>query len=1273
MRYINIFLIFIFCFQLHAVVQESASLKDFLYGETDQTAYDNFQSHIIEGVDHNINDHAPYDPHTDGFGTFTVPTDTDTLNWAQLIQFFLDENLQSADSLIQELNLPYEIVEFNDTDVNRNYIMLRELVDTTYVDTNSTDGYIERGSFNKGWGLYIYNPNSFYDNIITTPHPSDDFITIPVSCYAFQELNAKYWLISNVSREAAHSGTNFTNGTSLSDPTRNSCHPYNTTYKAIANKVRQETGEREFCVQIHSYDWDNTGPHRPIELSMGPFNDKTSLPTRDFSSQHRDLVNFTDEIVVPANSVGIHDQIRVEDYYCINNGTEPIYFYGENQDYAIDNQIWLEGYHYNVQMRYTNDNYNDYEVFDPFFHIEMHELPYVYATNDSTYRWFYEQTGPSFKSRFDKMFVFYAPWVDALDEAMRYYNRRNDYQTPDAPQLTQLSTLPEISWTRADCYDFATYRIFYSDSTITDPPDSTVSYIDRNSMETLAQPTFNSYTDEVVSLIGKYVRVQTVDQNGHESDLSNEIIVVSSNVNISQFSITPGDNGVTVSWTTTSQTNNSGFLLKRTEYPFDQTQTLFSYVSDLAMLGYNQAGTRNYSVTDNSVVDGGIYKYSLYSHNSQLNADVPLYLNQELNIVPYYNLVLDRNGVTEESTFGMNFFASDGYSDDFDETTSLYNRSQYVVFTSPPMPRSYETMIHEAFDPNEVWKEWPVKIKNQSGENGEVYMDPLPASMHQGGRLFMTDGTNCINLLTDTLAVPNGISGDYYTMYWGNIQPNISQNMDITKYYHAGDTLTLNWSSDREYMIKKHYLTVMDHSGTQTLVDSIYSTTNSYEIIPDGTYSDSVFFTLHTILYDDDEISIDFPVIHVYNNTQSYALEEGIQLLNVHNLNSNININTMLSDLVHFYSYDDSSFTQHITMTSGTYAVESDQTYQFSEQTPAYPNSTNSVLLSQGWNLIGSPFPHDYPLSAVKIIQNNQETTYNQAVLDGIIEGYGLDNSGFITEERVIENGKSLWIYSFEDSLEMEFTTYPVRDSLEFQYPEYQFVNVVVSDMTEENQDLFTTGHYEYGFEEFDIGLDRMCPPDNFKQIKAYTYDDDYCYFRNLKPYIIDINLDTEYNLRIHSPAGDSVKLFIDDANYRVEYSFYVFVNGQQRRLRYGQDLVLYNETGTLDLIFKIQDYVTSNDVNTYEFVPLANYPNPFNPETTLNFSIHKPEHVELKVYNLKGQLVKTLVDEKMEAGIHKVVWKGRNNKDRQVASGVYFVKLKASTNNDIRKMILLK
>ncbi len=85
------------------------------------------------------------------------------------------------------------------------------------------------------------------------------------------------------------------------------------------------------------------------------------------------------------------------------------------------------------------------------------------------------------------------------------------------------------------------------------------------------------------------------------------------------------------------------------------------------------------------------------------------------------------------------------------------------------------------------------------------------------------------------------------------------------------------------------------------------------------------------------------------------------------------------------------------------------------------------------------------------------------------------------------------------------------------------------------------------------------------------------------------------------------------------------------------------------------------------------NYPNPFNPETTIRFSIPEDRNVELSVYNIKGQKVCTLVDNKLEKGIHSVIWKGKNNTGKQVSSGIYLYKLKAGNSIAVKKMLLLR
>jgi hypothetical protein len=85
------------------------------------------------------------------------------------------------------------------------------------------------------------------------------------------------------------------------------------------------------------------------------------------------------------------------------------------------------------------------------------------------------------------------------------------------------------------------------------------------------------------------------------------------------------------------------------------------------------------------------------------------------------------------------------------------------------------------------------------------------------------------------------------------------------------------------------------------------------------------------------------------------------------------------------------------------------------------------------------------------------------------------------------------------------------------------------------------------------------------------------------------------------------------------------------------------------------------------------NYPNPFNQKTSLSFQIPHKCEVSLKIYNLTGQLVKTLVDDRMDKGEYTFFWDGTTSQGQEVASGIYFYKLKASDFVSVRKMILLK
>jgi hypothetical protein len=97
------------------------------------------------------------------------------------------------------------------------------------------------------------------------------------------------------------------------------------------------------------------------------------------------------------------------------------------------------------------------------------------------------------------------------------------------------------------------------------------------------------------------------------------------------------------------------------------------------------------------------------------------------------------------------------------------------------------------------------------------------------------------------------------------------------------------------------------------------------------------------------------------------------------------------------------------------------------------------------------------------------------------------------------------------------------------------------------------------------------------------------------------------------------------------------------------------------------------NDVTPSHFELKGNYPNPFNPETIIGFNLPQQTPVTLRVYNILGQVVNTLVDEVLPAGNHAVKWDGTNDGGKEVASGVYFYRIKAGDFESTQKMTLLR
>jgi hypothetical protein len=99
----------------------------------------------------------------------------------------------------------------------------------------------------------------------------------------------------------------------------------------------------------------------------------------------------------------------------------------------------------------------------------------------------------------------------------------------------------------------------------------------------------------------------------------------------------------------------------------------------------------------------------------------------------------------------------------------------------------------------------------------------------------------------------------------------------------------------------------------------------------------------------------------------------------------------------------------------------------------------------------------------------------------------------------------------------------------------------------------------------------------------------------------------------------------------------------------------------------------SADEVRPSQFSLSQNYPNPFNPTTNFQFTLAKPAHVKIEIFNIVGQKVRTLVDKDMKPGVYTADWDGKDENGDLVSSSIYFYKMQAGEFSNMKKMVLLK
>lgn len=169
--------------------------------------------------------------------------------------------------------------------------------------------------------------------------------------------------------------------------------------------------------------------------------------------------------------------------------------------------------------------------------------------------------------------------------------------------------------------------------------------------------------------------------------------------------------------------------------------------------------------------------------------------------------------------------------------------------------------------------------------------------------------------------------------------------------------------------------------------------------------------------------------------------------------------------------------------------------------------------------------------------------------------------------------------------------------------------------------------------------------------------------------YAINVNYSNGYGwISLDILSGNLIEFESDTIGFTVDTSGLGFGT-------YESDIVISYEGNQHTIPVYLEVISSDADENNIVLVTklLGNYPNPFNPTTTIDFSLASESKVTLEIYNSRGQKVKTLINSLQAAGLHSVVWNGTNDYNKSVSSGMYFYKFSADSKNLTKKMIMLK
>lgn len=1269
------FIVLILTIQGYAIIEESGNLNNFLLAQEGNSAYSNWVSHIVEGIaSEGYNMYAPYDRQTDGFGQFTLPNEQQRAIWQQAVDYFFNGEYNNAHNLLIQNNIPYSVVKFTDgTDI---YYMLRENLNTSYIDDNGTPATYddEVGSFDFGWGIYIYRTTSPNPIVVTTPHPNDDFISPYLSVSSFQELNAQYLMINGSGREVMwNEFGSYANNKSISDPTRNHDHPFNYFYEKACDRIRVDFDRRELSVQLHSYDWDSHPDMASCQVSPGQYNRPAGLPIRDFSTLQQDLIQYTDYIVIPQGTIGNNEEVRITDYYSVHNYFYPTIY---QDSLEISSDVDLPGYPNSFQDIYSTDDFSEWDVFSPFFHVEFDELPSCYPQNEESFKEFYGfntyTNNWNINQRYTKLENYYQPFTEALTQAVADLIEMDDGLVPDPPSNLRRyygGSGNPIAWDPAPCYDFYSYEILYSLDPIS---ENNYTLVNRENIEKLAYPKISNVSLSDLDINQTYyLAMRTVDYNGNISALSEEIVYNTLPIITSEFDLYANDSSISFNWSMSQQQNCVGFEVYRKEN--DSEFELYSSYEENSNLEITSPYSQFFSFTDYNVEANINYAYRVHVVNT---AGTSGQISQVMNasLANYIELSSTGSSWNQSLTFGQSYYASSSFDVVYDQINDA--EENYLAFIVDNQRLSKN--IIDDFDPENDVRYLDLIINNPP--------DNLSFSIEEtrfSERFYLSYNDQLYSLNSQEVDLDFPGQGNYeLKLIWGNLQAEVTFPNLNSAIAYQGNQIDLNWHIDYPELVDDLDLYFTNGRDSVFVATGLTPDQTSYSYVNDEE-NNYRMMNLMVRVNSSDGQDLD------YKSYSRFVLIPEIQALNLsaeesnllfaYPFNDDLDLSVYQGNLQAYQLLDDEYVSTNSLTNETAYLLNvlEDEVIPITSL-PFLGDS--QYQLNQGWNHIRNPHPIDYAIKDLLfevngLIRSYKNLVSSQMILPTIM---GVRNGSY-TFIDTLKAFESAFLNQVSSNLiNIRFDPVNINENYNFVYPQIYFT--IEFKTSTGAKDELTVGIQPDLTPVIDFYYDVMKPPlrpsiglqeayivaqpplSNYypkmhQQMSLPSNDDTYLWniaFTNTLDEAVEVRIKES-----HNPDNYPIDLTFGNNEIRLTSNYQTIPNTQLNG-SYQADLTITTITEN-----------ENNDVLALNQLSVS--PNPISNQAKISVSNTKGKNFSIAIYNIRGQRVKNfnINDGKSENTLIK--WNLTNNQGRRVSSGVYFLKYKDEVSSKIRKICVIK